>query len=299
MPGLPAWAEAADPASNWTRRRFDVRWIKTSPVQGGTILITISAHPGAVEVVTAISTDEVHSSWPTATQIDRAGRRLAAATAAGALCGFLAGGIGGRLAMMLLARLSPETAGVRSDDDFVIGQLTLSGTLNLLAVVTFIGVLGGGIYLVARGLMIGPRWFQVLSISLGPAVVVGAMLVHPEGVDFTLLRPTWLAIGLFVAIPGLYAALLTVLAERWLRPDGRFLQAPRLVAVAPLILWLPLAPVLLVGVLGGVAVQLLRRQPGSRALLEHPWVPWLVRLSLVLIFAFSLTDLVRDVAALT
>ena len=48
--------------------------------------------------------------------------------------------------------------------------------------------------------MIGPRWFQVLSISLGPAVVVGALLVHPEGVDFTLLRPRWLAIALFVAI---------------------------------------------------------------------------------------------------
>lgn len=252
-----------------------------------------------MEVVTTISAPEVHGSWPTATQMDRAVRRLAVATAAGAFCGLLVGGIGGRLAMLLLARLSPETTGAISDDGFLIGQFTVSGTLNLLAVCTIIGVLGGGVYLLTRGLMIGPRWFQVLSISIGPAVVVGAMLVHPEGVDFTLLRPTWLAIALFVAIPGSYAALLTVLGERWLRTDRRFLLAPRRVAFVPLILWLPLAPVLLVGVLGWVAVELLRRHPGSRALVESPWVPRLIRLSLILIFVFSLTDLVRDVAALT
>ena len=249
--------------------------------------------------MTTTSAGELRTKWPTSAQMDRAGRRLAIATAAGALCGLLVGGVGGRLAMMLLARLAPETAGVLSDDGFVIGQLTLSGTLNLLGVCVFIGVLGGGVYLAARGLLIGPRWFQVLSISLGPAVVVGAMLVHPEGVDFTLLRPTWLAVTLFVAIPGLYAALLTVVCERGLRPGGRFLRASRRIALTPLILWLPLAPVLLVGMLGWLAAELLRRQPGSRDLVEHPWVPWLLRLSLTFIFAFSLTELFHDVAALS
>lgn len=151
----------------------------------------------------------------------RTGRRLAVATSAGALSGLLVGGFGGRLAMMLLARLAPETSGVVSDDGFVIGQFNLFATLNLLLLGTFLGVLGGGIYLIARTLMIGPRWFQVLSISLGPAVVVGAMLVHTDGVDFISLRPTWLAIALFVAIPGLYAVLLTSICERWLHPDGR------------------------------------------------------------------------------
>ena len=201
--------------------------------------------------------------------------------------------------MMLLARLAPETAGVLSDDGFFIGQLTRSGTLNLLVVTTFIGVLGGGIYLVVRGLMIGPRWFQVLSVSLGPAIVVGATLVHPNGVDFTLLRPTWLAIAVFVAIPGLYAAFLTVLCERWLHPDGRFLHAPRWIALAPLILWLPLAPALLAGGLGWYGLELLRRQSGGRALVEHPFVPWLARVALGGLFAFSLAELVQDVAALT
>lgn len=249
--------------------------------------------------MTTISAPEGHGGWPTPTQLDRALRQLAVATAAGAVCGLLVGGIGGRLAMLLLARLAPETRGAISDDGFLIGQFTVSGTLNLLAVCTVVGVLGGGVYLIMRGLMIGPRWFQVLSIALGPAVVVGALLVHREGVDFTLLRPAWLAIALFVAIPGLYAGLLTAVEERWLRTERRLLLAPRRVAFVPLILWLPLAPVLLVGVLGWVAVELLRQHQRSRALVESAWVPWLIRLSLILIFVFSLTDLVRDFAALT
>ena len=249
--------------------------------------------------MTTVSANEVRSEWPSAAQMERAGRRLALATAAGALSGLLVGGIGGRLAMMLLARLAPETRGVLSDDGFLIGQFTLSATLNLLALGTVLGVLGGGIYVVVRALMIGPRWFQVLSISLGPAVVVGAMLVHPNGVDFTLLRPRWLAIALFVAIPGLYAALLTVLCERWIHPDGRFQQAPRLAALAPLILWLPIAPVLLVGVLGWLVVEVLRRHAATRALVEHPSVRWLARLALTVTFVLFLTELVQDVALLT
>lgn len=201
--------------------------------------------------------------------------------------------------MLLLARLAPETAGITSDDGFVIGQLTLSGTLNLLLVATLLGVLGAGIYLVLRTLMIGPRWFQVVSISLGPAVVVGAMLVHSEGVDFTFLRPTWLAIALFVAIPGLYAALLTVLCERWLRPDGRLLRARRRVVFPWLILWLPFAPVPLVLALAWSLIVRARQQVATRALVEHFAIPWLARLGLVVLFAIFLTELVGDIAILT
>lgn len=92
-------------------------------------------------------------------------RRLAAATVVGAILGLLIGGVGGRLAMLLLAALNPEAAGVTSDDGFIMGRFTFSGTLSLLFVGTVIGILGGGIYFVLRGLMIGPRWFKILSIS--------------------------------------------------------------------------------------------------------------------------------------
>lgn len=194
--------------------------------------------------------------------------RLVVIVIAGALLGLLVGGVGGRLAMMLLAGLSPAATGVTSDDGFVMGQFTASGTLNLLMAGTFLGAVGGVFYALLRGLMIGPRWFQVLSVGGGPAVVVGSMLVHTDGVDFRLLQPTWLAIALFVAIPGVYAALLTVVSERVLRAVGLRSKAPPRGTSK-----------------GGTATALAALQ-------------WAARLGLAVVFAAGLLDLAKDTAEL-
>jgi hypothetical protein len=228
-----------------------------------------------------------------------AARRMGATTAVGALLGLLVGGVGGRLTMMLLARLNPEDTGVTSDDGFTMGQFTMSDTVPLLLLGALLGVVGAGVYALLRGLRIGPRWFQVLSIGAGPAIVVGAMIVHTDGVDFRLLEPTWLAIGLFVAIPGVYAALLTVLAERALRPGSWWERAPLPLAVAPLILWIgPAAPLLLVLAVGWVAREGARRSRAGAAVVDHPVLAWAARLGLVAIFTVSLLDLLRDTAEL-
>jgi hypothetical protein len=204
--------------------------------------------------------------------------------------------------MLLLARLNPEATGTVSDDGFVMGQFGLVDTANLLLIGFGLGVLGAAFYALLRGLRIGPPWFRTASISLGPAVVVGEMLVHTDGVDFTVLQPVELAIGLFVLIPGLYALALTLLAERWLRPSSWFLRAP-LSRVAPcLLVWavaFPALPALLaVTVLwlveGGVA----RTSWGSR-LLASPVGPWLVRAALAVLFALSAVRLADDIAVLT
>lgn len=223
----------------------------------------------------------------------RAVRRLSAVTAAGGLLGLLVGGVGGRLAMMLLAQLNPDVTGRESDDGFTMGQFT-DATFNLLIIATLIGVVGGAVYFVLRGLMVGPRWFQILSISVGPAVVVGSQIVTTDGIDFTL-DPALLAIAMFVLIPGLYAALLTVLAERWLADDGPFARAPLWLAVVPLLLWSPIAPVLGVFVLGLVAFEAVRRSDRGAALLARPVLPQMARAALVLVFALALVDLVGDV----
>jgi hypothetical protein len=52
---------------------------------------------------------------------EQAVRRLAPTTVAGALLGVLVGGVVGRLARMLLARLNPNATGVTSDDGFIMG----------------------------------------------------------------------------------------------------------------------------------------------------------------------------------
>jgi len=234
------------------------------------------------------------SSQPTwAASGARAVRRLSAVTAAGGLLGLLVGGVGGRLAMMLLAQLNPDFTGRESDDGFTMGQFT-DATFNLLIIATLIGVVGGAIYFVLRGLMIGPRWFQILSISVGPAVVVGSQIVTTDGIDFTL-DPALLAIAMFVLIPGLYAALLTVLAERWMADDGPFARAPLWLTVVPLLLWAPIAPVLGLLVLGLVAFEAVRRSDRGAAVLAKPVLAQMARAALVLVFALALVDLVGDV----
>lgn len=46
------------------------------------------------------------------------------------------------------------------------------------------------------------------------------MFVQSAGIDFFLLEPRWLAIALFIALPGLYGAATSVLAERLLNREA-------------------------------------------------------------------------------
>jgi hypothetical protein len=147
------------------------------------------------------------------------GRRLGLGLLAGAVSGLAVGGIGGRLFMLVLARLNPPATGVLSDDGFVMGQFTLSGTLNLLLVGTVIGAIGGLIWVGIRGLRFGPPWWRVVSMPLGATAVIGAMLVHSDGVDFTLLEPPLLGVVLALAVPLVATILVTVLGDRWIGSD--------------------------------------------------------------------------------
>lgn len=221
----------------------------------------------------------------------RAAGVLARLTLLGLVLGALVGGVGGRLAMFALIRANASATGVISDDGFEMGTFTLSGSLNLLIVGAGFGVLGAGIYAALRGLMIGPRWFQVLSISLGPAVVVGDGIVHADGVDFTLLGPLWLAIGLFLAIPFVYAALLTLLGERVIR--ARWAWPWTVVGLLPWVF--PFTPVTVVLAVGWLVV----RQAGGRV--PRPvvtGVAWAARAGLAVVFVVALANIVADVRVL-
>lgn len=228
--------------------------------------------------------------------LDRAARRLGLVTLLGWGWGIVVVGVLGRLAMMLLARLNPQVAGVTSDDGFVIGQFTVDGSLNLLVLAgTFFGVLGAGCYVALRGLMIGPPWFRLASISGGPAVVVGALLVHTDGVDFRLLEPLWLAVGLFIALPLVYVAGLHLLVERSPSAKGA-VPTWALLGVAPWALLFPAGLALLAGFLGLWWVRSTDRGGG---LLGSRWPGRLARAGLVVVFVLAVVDLVRDVVALT
>ncbi|MFC5727856.1 MULTISPECIES: hypothetical protein [Nocardioides] len=225
-------------------------------------------------------------------------RRLAAVTVAGAVLGVLVGGIGGRLAMSLLAALNPDTAGVTSDDGFTIGQFTLGGTAQLLGATWQLGLVGAFFYAILRGLAVGPKWFRVVSMSVGAGVVAGSLIVHTDGVDFTLLGPVWLTVGLFVAIPVVYAAALTLLAEHWLDSDGWSARARLRTVMATLLLWLPVLPLL--PVLAGIwlGAEWYRRQPHLPGL-SGPLLSWGARGMLAVLFLVAVADLVSDVRFLS
>lgn len=235
--------------------------------------------------MTAVETAERDESLRS--DLTRASQMLARVTLVGAATGVLVVGVLARLAMFLLRYLNQHATGVTSDDGFTIGQFTLSGSLQLAASGLQLGIIGAFFYLALRGLMVGPGWFRLLSISVGPAVVIGAIVVHTDGVDFRVLQPPWLAALLFVLVPGVYCAVLHVFAERSLR-SGRDLPRPLL--VLGLLPWLPLLPLALLLLGGYLAVRAFGRpEPAA----------WVLRAALAALFVFSVIDLARDIHQLS
>ena len=137
--------------------------------------------------------------------------------ASGAIAGCVIGGLGGRLAMLLLRVTSPDyVIGTFSDDGFEIGVISRD-TFQLVLAMTALGAVNGVLYAALRG-SIPPRVRLPLWV-LFAAAFGGASFVHEDGVDFTLLEPALLAVALFVALPAVAAAVVVLLVERWIRVE--------------------------------------------------------------------------------
>ena len=62
-------------------------------------------------------------------------------------------------------------------------------------------------------------------MPLGAVLVVGDQVVHTDGVDFTLLEPTVLAVGFPLAVPALATVIVTALGDRWIGSGPTVWQA--------------------------------------------------------------------------
>ena len=99
------------------------------------------------------------------------------------------GGVGGRLAMFILRLTSdPSLHGLKTDDDFTIGQVTLGGTYNLVIVGAAAGFIGAVAYVAVAPWLIGPTWFRRLTVGLTAGALGGSALIHSDGIDFNLLE---------------------------------------------------------------------------------------------------------------
>ena len=220
-------------------------------------------------------------------------------TVAGIAVGALVVGGGSRVAMMVLRLTSPESVnGVTSDDGFTIGEVTLGGTYNLFMLGAVVGIIGAAAYQWVRPWLLGPRWFRLCTVALASGAVGGAMLVHADGIDFRLLTPLWLTIGLFVALPAVFAVTVAVVVYRVERTALDTATTRRgwilpvvLVAVFPatLIILAVGAGVLLVWVTARElpAVRRLARARATGALARAAWLG---------IAVFGLVVLVGDIA---
>ncbi|HEX2027901.1 MAG TPA: hypothetical protein VHF25_07875 [Nitriliruptorales bacterium] len=252
--------------------------VPSGPVALEAVRVTVIQHPGRLAWL-GISRQ----------RMERDARTVAAAVSAGAIVGFVINGWGSRLAMMLLARKNPQVTGRVSDDGFRMGQFVLADTMGLVLLGTILGVVGGLLYLVIRPLRFGAPWFQHLALFVGPAVVVGSMLVHTDGIDFHVLDPPALAIALFVALPGIFALAVALLTDRWLR-DGSWFRTSRIGSVVPVLLLLvPFWPLLIVVVVGWSIRQALLNAVGEGV---PAGLVWVGRAGLAIVFALALVRLV-------
>lgn len=228
-----------------------------------------------------------------------AGRWLLPAVAAAALAGLLIGGIGGRLAMLLLRITSgSEVIGLESDDGFTIGRFSADTIFLVLAATVGSAVVLGPLYAIARG-WITPRLrsatFGVLLGLLG-----GAAIVNTEGIDFTELSPRPLAVALFIALPAAFGVALEPFHER-IRP--RVDRLPRWALMLGPVVLLPLLtfalPVVVVAiVVVAVAVGVTGRGAQLARLWKHPIVAWGGRLAFVALGGVAALDLGKDIDTL-
>lgn len=225
-----------------------------------------------------------------------AARPISATIAAGFLAGLAIGGLGGRVAMLIL-RLTSDTSlhGLETDDGFTIGVVSTE-TMFLVIITALLGIVGALVYLAVRSWLpdrIRPWLFGSLT-----GVVGGALVIRPRGIDFTLLEPLGLAIATFVALPAAYGVATSLLAERFRNPDSGF-RGPW-ITIAGLALLLPLILTgvgLPIVVLLAAALALARWAPGLASVWSSTPVTWIGRAVLAAIGITAAVALARDVTA--
>ena len=226
------------------------------------------------------------------------GQLLIPSIVAAAVAGFLIAGVGGRVAMLTLRLTSgADVVGLESDDGFTIGRVTFATFALVLALTVGSTLILGPFYALAR-LWVAPRW-RVPTFALFFGMVGGGLLVHADGIDFTVLSPRTLAVGLFVAIPAAFGGALeplrTLAERRTRRLPKRLLLATSLLASVALVLTGP--PGIVVAAFGLGAVALGQGERLATVLNSRP-MTWAGRSGMGILAGLASVDLARDLGAL-
>ena len=214
---------------------------------------------------------------------------------AGVIAGVLVAGVGSRLAMLTLRLTSPDSViGVKSDDDFTIGEFTLGGSYNLLNLGGAVGVIGAAAYVLVSPWLLGPTWFHRFTVAAVAGALAGSFVIHADGTDFNVLKPLWLAVTLFVALPALFGWVIGAVVDAVDAP-GSWTRRGRLRWALPVVLLLAFPLVMLPTAIVAIAVAALlpvRRQ--FLGVLTSPVGGTLVRAAFLGIAVLSFAALAAD-----
>jgi hypothetical protein len=229
--------------------------------------------------------------WPS--RLAASLRALGPVCSAGIICGVLVAGFLGRFVMRVLAATSGDRAqGLLTDAEEVVGEITLDGTIGFIV---FVGLGAGAITAIV--LLVVRPWLHVngatagVMAGLAPLVLLGGKDFSSENLDFSILTPTWLAVGLIVSGTALFGAALGSVAARLQKTAGgnsRFRSAP-ILGVIPFALVPPVTVGLMAYIIGRTAL------PGRlSAVLEQRPVQLAGRVVVVGLVGFSLFLTVRS-----
>jgi len=175
----------------------------------------------ATLVQPAVTTEpDVATTWPMGEIV----RDIARGGIAGLAVGIVVGGLGGRVAMRLIALIIPESAGRFTENGNRIGDITLGGTFALL----LFGGLFAGIFLATIWVVVSPWLPRSLGLrvlaAIPLAIGLGAFgVIQGSNPDFIVLGFELSVIVVLLALVGLVGASMA-LVDAWL---DRRLPRPR------------------------------------------------------------------------
>lgn len=218
---------------------------------------------------------------------------------AGAFCGVVVAGFGGRLMMFVLRLTSPDgIQGLLTDDGFRIGEFSFLSTLGLVTIGATTGVVGAGAYLLVRPWLLGPLWLRRLAVTLAGGAIGGTLLVSPDGNDLRLLEPRWLAVALCVVLGAAFAYAVGVVADRVAAPGSWTHRAPWRWALPAIALGSLTWGVVFFAVVAVVAAVVVALRPLSSAIRRSAVATFLVRAAFLVVAVAGVVGLVVDIVAI-
>ena len=141
--------------------------------------------------------------------IEAFARTVTIGALAGFAAGLIAGGVGSRLAMRISGILTePAFRGVLTENDNVIGEITVGGTASLILLAGIFGVAGGLLYVAMRPWVADAGRWRGLAFGVVLLAMLGSLIIKADNPDFHQFGPPAVNVAMFASLAVLFGLLL-------------------------------------------------------------------------------------------